>query len=106
VSLLRCNTITVNFIFIAFDFQSFFNILPHCFLNWVPRNPRVLQGGIRGSERQKYIMVEAFYWQSKMCMCELKFMWEYSTLIILSLRQLHLEFIVSIDGMVCTILIF
>ena len=43
---------------------SFDNIIEQCFLNWVLRNPRVPQMGVRGSKRRKCVRSEEFYWRS------------------------------------------
>jgi hypothetical protein len=50
-----------------------------CICNWVPRR------GVKGSERRNCVMAEEFYWRSKICTYELKSVWQYSTLITLSL---------------------
>jgi hypothetical protein len=70
--------------------QVWFWVLGHrlkqCFSNWISRNPRGPRRDVRGSERRKRIIAEEFYWLPEICMYELKFVWRYSTLIILSLR--------------------
>jgi hypothetical protein len=77
----RLNTLDKFFFNLGFG-VSIYILLVQCFSNWVPRNLRIPERAVRGSEIRKYVMAEPFYLRSYIFMYELKLVWRLSTLII------------------------
>ena len=72
----------------AFQFRF---TVHQCFSNWAPRR------GVRGSDRRKCVMVEGFYWRSKICMYEWK--WQISfNYVVFTCYSFKMYFLIS---MVC-----